>query len=281
MNRKIKSVICMMFMLFIIFVNILCIKAETKEDPFFKYNVVRHAMGGYKNTIYSNHELALKKSIKEGYRFIELDLILTSDNKLVCSHGWDKYSCSYTGIKYTKTLEKNMTYKKFMALKTHNKYATMDAKQWSEYVKKNEDIVWEIDMRTLNTKQSEKTIKELVKLFDGKSKYLDRFLIQVGSEEMYTAIYNVYNFKYFQYFIHKSELEYIDDVLSFCSDNNFLSVAVNYKYMSEEVVKKIKENGLKILCYTIDDKNIAQDMIHMGADTICSNYLSYDDVSNK
>lgn len=246
---------------------------ETDDVTFWDYKIMSHAMGGYGENIYSNHSLALNRTIKKGQKLIEVDAILTTDGKLVMSHGWDKYSCTYNGIKYNKNNKKTMTYKKFMSIKMHGKYKTMDVKQWAKYVVKYDDILWEVDLRTLTKTQATKTAKALIDTFEGNEDCLDRFLIQVGSEDMYNGINDVYKFKHYQYFIHKAELENINDILQFCVDNNIESMAVNYKYMSEDIVKKIKDKGLKILCYTIDDKELAQQMLDMGADTICSNFL--------
>lgn len=271
-TKKYLNVIILVLVMSLLFSSFVCAKENT-ETTFWDYKVMSHAMGGYGDTIYSNHAMALNKTIKSGQKLIEVDAILTTDGKLVMSHGWDKYSCTYNGIKYNKNNATTMTYKKFMSIKMHGKYETMDAKQWSQYVIKHDEILWEIDLRTLTKKQATKTAKELIRTFKGHEECLDMFLIQVGSEDMYNGIHDVYPFKHYQYFIHKSELTTIDSVLKFCIDKNIESMAVNYKYMSDDIINKIKDAGLKILCYTVDDKELAQKMIDMGADTICSNFL--------
>lgn len=248
------------------------------EKSFWDYKIVRHAMGGYGGTIYSNHEKALKKSIEKGFKFIEVDMILTNDDKLVMSHGWDKYSCKYNGIKYSKKNKTNMTYKKFIKLKMHGKYNTMDANQFSEYVLNNKDILWELDLRTLNYTQSVKTAKAIIRTFNNDNNVLDKFLVQVGSEEMYKGINEVYNFKHYQYIIHDYELGNSENVIEFCTKKGIESIAVKKDYMNDNLVKLIKDNGLKILCYTIDNTQEARDMLSMGADVICSNFMSENDL---
>lgn len=270
-NKHLKLIVFML--IFNLLFSSIIIAKENDKNTFWDYKVMSHAMGGYGDNIYSNHAMALIRTIKNGQKLIEVDAILTTDGKLVMSHGWDKYSCKYNGIKYSKNNAKTMTYEKFMTIKMHDKYKTMDAKQWSQYVIKHDEILWEIDLRTLTKKQATKTAKELISTFKGHEECLDRFLIQVGSEDMYNGINDVYSFKHYQYFIHKAELTTIDSVLKFCIDKNIESMAVNYKYMSEDIVKKIKDAGLKILCYTVDDKELAQQMLDMGANTICSNFL--------
>lgn len=102
----------------LLFVGILSnpiVSASEKDNSFFgKETVLRHAMGGmYDNEktksnpmIYNNTVEALENSIKKGYKLIELDLILTKDNELVCSHGWSEQTYKDTGI-YDKYDAKN------------------------------------------------------------------------------------------------------------------------------------------------------------------------------
>ena len=52
---------------------------------------IAHACGEIDGHTYTNSLEALQKSIASGYRYIEFDLAETSDNVLVCSHGFEDF----------------------------------------------------------------------------------------------------------------------------------------------------------------------------------------------
>lgn len=159
------------------------------------------------------------------------------------------------------------------------KYTTMDAKTWfTKYVLKHKNIKWEIDFRTLTDEQAKATAKKLKELFKGNEKILDRILLQVGTEEMYNQFHKYLpTAKNYQYFIHKAELKKVNDVIDFCTANEINAMAVNYEYMSKSIVREIKDANMNILCYTVDDVEVAKDMLDMGADCVCSNFLNKKD----
>jgi len=95
---------------------------------------------------------------------------------------------------------------------------------------------------------------------------------------MYFAFNDVFPFQNYQYFIHKNELDHIDEILKFCVDHNFQSMAVNVNYMTKTRIKKIKAANLYLLCYTIDDPDLARQMLELGADSICTNFILPGDI---
>ena len=274
-----KNIIKIFTICLLIIVNLSCItvKAEVSEREFWDTKILRHAMGGIEDEngkhVYNNTVEALENSIKLGYKTIEIDLILTKDNKLVCSHGWSYETYKNTGVEYDSE-NPVMTYDEFMNTKIQGKYTTMDAETWLKYAISNPDIMWEIDFRTLDDKQANMTAIKLKQLFRKNEYLLDRVMLQVGTKEMYNQFHKyLKTAKHYQYFIHKKELKIIDEIIDFCVNNKIESIAVNYKYMTKKRVKKIHDANIKILCYTIDNIDLAQDMLNMGADCICSNFL--------
>lgn len=54
--------------------------------------IIAHAGGGYEGRVYTDSIAALNASYVKGYRFLEMDIIATSDGKLVCGHDWKRIS---------------------------------------------------------------------------------------------------------------------------------------------------------------------------------------------
>lgn len=240
--------------------------------PFFENKYMAHAGGGYEGNIYSNTEEAIRNSINNGYKFIEVDMTLTSDDKLVCSHGWDKNTCEATGIEYTDG--KAPTYDEFMSWRIHGKYDTIDASTVIEIMKEYPDLLVEIDLKKFGRARTKRAVTQLVELADYDEQILDRILMQFTSEEAFFAIEEVYSFKYYQYFTYKSRIaDELEDVIKFCKDNKIVSIAVNYTVLTDDMIDRIKDNNLYLLAFTIDDEDLAQEFLDRGVDTICTNFI--------
>lgn len=247
-----------------------------EKPEFFHNKLMAHALGGFEGNKYNNTEEALISSIENGFNFVEVDMTLTSDNKLVCSHGWDKATSESTGVKYT---GKAPTYKEFMSWKIQGEYNTIDAETVIDYMREYPNLLLEIDLKKFNAKKTKLMIEQLVDICEGDETILDRILMQFTSEEAYFAIEEVYSFKYYQYFTYKSNVKKeLDNIIDFCEKNNIVSVAVNYSVLTDSMISKIKANNLCLLTFTIDDLKIAQTYLDKGVDTICTNYITPSDL---
>ena len=56
------------------------IEVNIHDKEFF----IAHAAGGIENYTYTNSKEALLNAIENGYKYIELDLYLTTDSQVVC-----------------------------------------------------------------------------------------------------------------------------------------------------------------------------------------------------
>jgi len=250
---------------------ILSCDVDVKEPMFFKYDYMAHASGGYEGNIYTNSEEAMINSLKH-YKFIEVDMTLTRDDKLICSHGWDEETSKHTGILYTEN--EAPSYEEFMSWKICGKYKPLDAKTVVEYMRQYPDLLIEIDLKKANADKTKLMIKQLVELASYDESILDRILMQFTSEEAFFAIEEVYHFKYYQYFTYKSKLpDKLDHIIKFCNDNNVTSIAVNYTVLTDDMIEKIKSNGFYLLAFTIDDKEMAESFLQKGVDTVCTNFI--------
>lgn len=238
--------------------------------PFFENKYVAHAGGGYEDSVYSNTKEAILNSIDNGFNFIEIDLILTSDDKLVCSHGWDKNTYEAIGVDY----EGVPTYDEFMSWKVLGKYNTIDVDDLVGIMKEYPDLLIEIDLKKFGKVRTRKAITQLVESAEHDEQILDRILMQFTSEEAFFAIEEVYSFKYYQYFTYKSRIkDELDDVIRFCKDNKITSMAVNYTVLTDDMIDRIKDEGFYLLAFTIDDKELAEEFLEKGVDTICTNFI--------
>lgn len=105
--------------------------AEENQDSYEK--VIAHGGGDYKGYETSNSVDAVKNSIKNGYKMIELDMDISSDNHIVMIHDWDRTTKNYFGT----TFEKNHS-EKFLNWPFMKSLKYWPLKNWRRYWKKKQ-----------------------------------------------------------------------------------------------------------------------------------------------
>ncbi|WP_286812499.1 MULTISPECIES: hypothetical protein [unclassified Maribacter] len=102
------------------------------EDNIDRY--IAHAGGEINGVKSTNSKHALDENYKKGFRFFELDIIETSDGKLVAAHDWDMWA-RFTD--YTGTLPP--THAQFMKQKIYGDYTTLDMEGINTWFKQHPD----------------------------------------------------------------------------------------------------------------------------------------------
>ena len=102
------------------------------EDNIDRY--IAHAGGEINGVKSTNSKHALDENYKKGFRFFELDIIETSDGKLVAAHDWNMWA-RFTD--YTGTLPP--THAQFMKQKIYGDYTTLDMEGINTWFKQHPD----------------------------------------------------------------------------------------------------------------------------------------------
>ncbi|MBU5429191.1 CDP-glycerol glycerophosphotransferase family protein [Kineothrix sp. MSJ-39] len=247
---------------------------QDKRPPMFRHRYMAHAFGGYQGYKYTNTKEAFAHAIACGFRCLETDLFLTTDDQLVCSHGFKEEECLNCGLPYEPWYKTEMTREKFLALQIHGMH-TADAFFLYEKMKEYPDLYLEIDMKRLNAEKATRYATRLVETFAHDEEALGRLLIQINSEKMYEAIDAVYHFPYYQFNVVRKRYEagQLGDILSYCKEKGICAVALKGEYASAENIACVKAAGLSLLVYAIDSRKRAEMYLARGADTICTNYI--------
>jgi len=114
--------------LFVLVITSCCKNCEPcncdgKKPDYTKF-FIAHAGGAIDGIVYTNCLEALDLSYSKGCKLFELDLINTSDNKLVAAHGWVDFK---TLVNYSGTIDNTpLTEKEFLSLKILGKYTPLN-----------------------------------------------------------------------------------------------------------------------------------------------------------
>lgn len=259
--------------------KIITLKCDIKvieKPPLFNNELMAHAFGGFEGNKYSNTLEAFYNSIFNDFTFVETDIILTSDNKLVAFHNWDEATYKHVGLTYDKD-NPMMDYDTFKKSKIHDKYNTIDIYDVVELMKICPNVYFEFDIKAQDYETAKLTTQIIVDACGNNEDILDRILMQFISRDAFYGMNSIYKFKYYQYFTYKSDLEDVNDLISFCKDNNITSVAIKEKYITKSNIKQFKSNGICVLGFTVDDEIVAKKLLDYGVDTICTNFLNPQD----
>lgn len=238
--------------------------------------LMAHAFGGMKGKTYHNTMAAFKNGIRNGYRYFEVDLSYTTDQRLVLCHGWTEANCKHTGFKYKPSFA-NMTYFRLMRMKVHGN-RMISARRFYKKIRKLEEYTYEIDFHNVEGEQMEMRMRALEKDFRYDRKVLDRLLIQVYSKQMYESIGDTSYFKHYQYLVGKN-IHDLDDILTYALDHGICALALRFNLAKPEYVKKIRNAGLYVMCYTINkDLAVARNLLDSGVNTLCTDYITQENL---
>lgn len=226
-------------------INEIIKKKLTDKSKYYNHSFIAHAGGGIDNLKYTNSLNSILKSIKNGFKLIEIDLIESSDNKLVAAHDWIKFK---EFINYEDKSNSPLNSKYFKNNLILNKYKTMDIDLINKIFNEYKDLILVID-KTNNFDLINKSFtfdknRLIVEIF-GRDNYFKA--VKTGIiNPMFSASINDYEF------IIKYRIKLIA-----VHSKDFVSNIEKYKIL--------KEKGVIIFVYSTNDNNFIEDNIDIAS----------------
>ncbi len=194
---------------------------------------------------------AFKKALELGARFIECDVRLSKDNKLVVFHD--------ANLQRVWRVNANVNELTAEELKKYR------VPELSEVI----DLLKTPKAKLLKTKLLieikepglEKPIAEIIK----KKRVLRQVVVVSFFEESLKKIKELINVKTGFIFSLRN------DALSIAKKINCDWIIPRYDVVTKELVKEAHKNKMKVLAWTVDDKKLAEGLIKLGVDGIASN----------
>ncbi len=246
--------------------------APTPTPAMFDHKLVAHALGGIDGYVYLNSKEGFEDSYSKGMRFIETDLFFSADGALICSHGFKKADVERMGIEEL-TVGTPPESAVWNEMRFYDTYSTADGDDILYYLENYPELYFEFDMRSLKGEDAYRMARAVVDKFGKDREIFQRILIQVYSIEMYEIFKEVYDFPVMQFYLTESYCKQIDTYIEFCKSHDIISVAISDSYVTDEILDKLRNSGIKILVHTVDDVQKAEDYLEKGVTVICTNHL--------
>lgn len=258
-----KLIFILLFIISVVFIiknneNRNCIK--WKDDL-----LIGHSFGSIGNDIYTGSYEAFYAAYSRGIRTFEVDLYMTSDNKIVLAHDFD---------------EKNTpTEKQFLETPIQGKYTPMSFAGLLELMNNFQDIYIITDTKYVNKHDIEMEFNEMVntakkmELLD----VFDRLIVQIYYEDMYYYVQEIYNFKstiFTLYMRGFKDLNEFEKICLWCQENNIKSIAIWNSLYNKNIKKIAKKYDINIYIHTENDVNKAKKFIKDGVKGIYTDSIS-------
>lgn len=149
----------------------LCVSARliSRDEPHF---YIAHGGGAIDGHPVTNTLEAVENAISRGVKYIELDLVTTSDGRLVATHDWGTFS-DQTGVEASTA--NPPTYDTFKRSRAYGKFTPMTAEMIDSVLRANLDIHLVTDK-----------IQDMALVDKHFSHFRDRMLVECFTKEQYS-----------------------------------------------------------------------------------------------
>lgn len=208
---------------------------------FFKteYRVL-HAGGIYKNQTYTNSIEALEKN-KKGFKYFEIDLQLTKDNKIICEHDINP------SILY---------YDQFLIENSKKTIKSCDYKSLKNWLKKNPEKIIITDVKSNNNLEALKFIQQNF------NNYKKNFIPQIYDPQNYELVKNMgYNDIIWTLYRWYGNDKDHKKIISIIKNKSFFAVTMPGDWAKNGLAKRIREETeTKTLAQSV---NFRRDVVKM------------------
>lgn len=169
-KRKIILILACIFLL---------VGCSSNEKMWYENFMIAHAGGGIDGKTMTNSLESLDLAASNGYKLIEIDFQLTSDDVLVLKHDWHKSSAITLEMPTGEGDIYIPDCATFKTWKVYRKYTTMTAAELIEWMKKHTDIYIVVDSKDTDKEIVQKQYSQIVELCGNDKDVLDRFIVQI------------------------------------------------------------------------------------------------------
>ena len=253
--------------------------ARTTGFSWTDHRTIAHALGGLDGKEYLNSRESFLSMYNQGVRLFELDLSRTSDGVWVCRHNWNESMGQWEG-----TGKKVLTERAFTSNKIYGKYTPMTLEDFFLLLKDYPDAFVMIDSKQYSVRNYQMTLEDYCEYVEiaqaaGAGEVLDQIIPEIYSKAMFPGTAMIYSFTSYIYSLWQEySTEDLEEIASFCREKKIPAATIYWKYWSDEAEEIFEKQGIHLYVYTVNDRNQARKYIAAGAEGICTDFLTTEDL---
>ena len=274
-GKRTKLVLTVLSVSAVVFLIGMVSKNYIESNKWFRKNsYVVHAMGEIDRKEYSNSKEAFEMSYQGGHRIFEVDFAVTSDNKIVLKHDW-------TNSHGLPEFEDGTppTLAEFKEAKIWGKYTTLDIEDLLQLMLEYPDIYVVTDSKSGVYKEVVEQFTQITEILQGysssqRNSIMERFVVQIYNDDMYTAVETVAHFDNYIYTLYHRGVGNLDQLGEFCIENEIPVIVLPYEWWNEEITETLHGYGLEVWVHTLNENEDIAELRNKGVDGV------YTDVPN-
>ncbi len=212
--------------------------------------IVAHALGSIDGRSESNSAEAFMATYAKGQRVFEVDLVLTSDNKLVARHDFadDSYYTLEQQIPAAGKLMDSRTFTETPIMGLYTPVTIDDITGWLETY----DDIWIITDTKATDAETIKTQFELLRDAINSDALLERVIVQLYNYEMYDTVNSVYPFKNYILTLYQLDDRDYNKIGKFCAEHSVAVVVMPVSIADDKTTKTLHSYGLHVYLHTVN-----------------------------
>jgi glycerophosphoryl diester phosphodiesterase len=219
---------------------------------------ISHGLGYIDGHYVTNTIEALKFNYERGFRVFEVDLNMTSDNRLIARHDWTAGHYQWLGQDYQPIEEEApIPFDDVMALKIHGKYNAPSWEQLLELMQEYPDIYLITDTKQKDEENVRRTFSYLVeKAVEVDPDLLQRIVPQIYDQPMLSYIESYHDFKEVIYTLYQhtnDDIPTAEELAEWSDQNDITAIAGLPFRLTEEVQVALNNKNIAIYTHTIND----------------------------
>lgn len=223
--------------------------------------VIAHGGGAYEGYETTNSLEAVRTAIANGIQWIELDMDLSADGKIIMIHDWDKTAVHYFGLAFSKKLTEDQ----FNRLSVHQSLEVLTFDKLIPLLDEYPDLRIVTDTKGDN-------IELLTTLAKNYSAYVPQMIPQIYDEEQWAPV-NKLGFDQMIFTLYQQEEIEVTQLANFVKVHNIYAITMPDYYADLGYSKALAAEGVRVYVHPIGSMEEANTYLNQGAYGVYSGTL--------
>ncbi|MFR9710650.1 phosphatidylinositol-specific phospholipase C/glycerophosphodiester phosphodiesterase family protein [Paenibacillus sp. MB22_1] len=255
---------------------------KSEEDGFRAHRMVAHAMGGIEGLTYTNTYDAFLVNYDQGFRVFEVDLLLSSEGRLVARHEWGESFTRQLGQEDELAADRQgavLSYAEFKAAKIQGVYEPLDWDDVLELMEQYPDVYIITDTKQSSPEEIQQIFTQIVDQAKAKDpELLERVVPQIYNREMWEPVQAIYPFESVIFTLYQTH-DTDEEVVAFAEDKHLAAVTMSDNRANAQLIEELNRIGVPSYIHTINDLKTMAKFKRMGAYGFYTDFLTEADLA--